>query len=75
MASGTVKWFNEENGYGYIVADDGGGDLFVHRGNIIGGDWRTRTLLEGMRVGFDLREGGRCPEAFRVMPLAPRGSP
>jgi cold shock protein len=75
VASGTVKWFNEENGYGYIVADDGGRDLFVHRGSIVGGDWRTRTLLEGTRVGFDLCEGGMCPEAVHVLPLAARGSP
>ena len=44
MASATVKWFNEENGYGYIAPDTGGSDLFVHRGSILG-DWRTRTLL------------------------------
>src|ERR1051325_4648297 len=55
MATGTVKWFNEENGYGYIAPDAGGKDLFVHRGSIIG-DWRSRTLPEGTRVGFDLRE-------------------
>ena len=75
MASGTVKWFNEENGYGYIVADDGGPDLFVHRGSIMGGDWRTKTLLEGTRVGFDLCEGGMCREALHVLPLSARGGP
>lgn len=75
LASGTVKWFNEENGYGFIVSDDGGRDLFVHRGSIIGADWRSRTLLEGARVGFDRCEGGMCPEAVRVLPLAARGSP
>ena len=74
MPSGPVKWFNEENGYGYIVADDGGPDLFVHRGSM-GGDWRTRTLLEGARVGFDLCEERMCPEAVGVLPLAARGSP
>jgi CspA family cold shock protein len=74
MASGTVKWFNEENGYGYIAADEGGKDLFVHRGSILG-DWRSRTLSEGTRVGFDLREGGMVPEAVRVLPLASKGSP
>jgi len=75
MASGTVKWFNEENGYGYIVADEGGRDLFVHRGSIMGEDWGTRTLLEGTRVGFDLREGGMAPEAIHVLPVAAKGSP
>jgi cold shock protein len=74
LASGTVKWFNEENGYGFITADDGGDDLFVHRGSIVG-DWRTRTLFEGTRVGFDLREGGMAREAVHVLPLASKGSP
>jgi CspA family cold shock protein len=75
LASGTVKWFDEENGYGYIVADVGGADLFVHRGSIMGDDWRTRTLHRGARVGYDLREGGFCPEAVHVLPLAAMGSP
>lgn len=74
MASGTVKWFNEENGYGYIAPDTGGSDLFVHRGSILG-DWRTRTLLEGTRVGFEVREGGMSPEAVNVPALATNGSP
>jgi cold shock protein len=69
LASGTVKWFNDESGYGYIAADEGGKDLFVHRGSIVG-DWRTRTLAEGARVGFELRKGGLGPEAVEVMPLA-----
>jgi cold shock protein len=74
VASGTVKWFNEENGYGYIVPDEGDRDLFVHRGSILG-DWRTRTLPEGTRVGFELREGGMSPEAVHVLPFATKGSP
>jgi CspA family cold shock protein len=75
LASGTVKWFNQENGYGYIVADVSGVDLFVHRGSIMGDDWRDRTLLEGARVGFDVREGGLFPEAIHVLPMAAKGSP
>jgi CspA family cold shock protein len=75
LASGTVKWFSEESGYGYIVADEGGADLFVHRGSIVGTDWRMRTLAEGARVGFDLRQGGMCPEAIHVLELAAKGSP
>jgi cold shock protein len=74
LPNGTVKWFNEENGYGFITADEGGTDLFVHRGSIVG-DWRTRTLTEGERVGFDLRQGGMGPEAVQVLPLALKGSP
>jgi CspA family cold shock protein len=69
-----VKWFNEENGYGFIAADEGGKELFVHRGSIIG-DWRTRTLIKGARVGFELREGGMGPEAVHVLPMASKGSP
>jgi CspA family cold shock protein len=64
----TVKWFNEENGYGYIVPDEGDTDLFVHRGILVG-DWHTRTLPEGTRVGFELREGGMSPEAVNVLCL------
>lgn len=75
LASGTVSWFNEESGYGYIVADESGANLFVHRGSIVGNDWRTRTLVEGARVGFDLREGGMCPEAIRVLRLVTKGTP
>jgi CspA family cold shock protein len=74
VASGTVKWFNQENGYGYIVPDEGDRDLFVHRGSILG-DWRTRTLPEGTRVGFELREGGMSPEAVNVLPFTTEGSP
>ena len=68
MAMGTVKWFNEASGYGYIAADGGGKDLFVHRGSIVG-DWRTTTLTEGCSVEFDRREGGFGPEAISVLPL------
>ena len=74
LASGTVKWFDEENGYGFISADEDGRDLFVHRGSIVG-DWRTRTLSEGTRVGFEPREGGIGPEAIHVLPLSLKGSP
>jgi CspA family cold shock protein len=73
VASGTVKWFNEENGYGYIAPDEGGKDLFVHRGSIVG-DWRTRILPDGTRVGFELREGGMSPEAVQVLRLATKES-
>jgi CspA family cold shock protein len=74
VASGTVKWFNKENGYGYIAPDAGGKELFVHRGSIMG-NWRKRTLREGARVGFDSREGGIGPVAIHVLPLAEKGSP
>ena len=73
LGSGTVKWFNEENGYGYIAPDEGGKDLFVHRGSIVG-DWRTRILPDGTRVGFELREGGMSLEAVQVLRLATKES-
>jgi cold shock protein len=69
VATGTVKWFNEASGYGYIVPDAGGKDLFVHRGSIVG-DWRTATLTEGGSVRFEARSGGMGPEAVNVAPLA-----
>lgn len=74
MASGTVKWFNEPSGYGFIVPDEGGKDLFVHRGSVLG-DWRTTTLTEGLRVEFERRKGRMGPEAVSVLPVTPDGSP
>jgi cold shock protein len=68
VANGTVQWFNEPNGYGFIAPDERGKDLFVHRGSIAG-DWRMRTLAEGDRVEFELREGGMLPEAIHVSAL------
>jgi len=69
MATGLVKWFNDASGYGFIVSDEGGKDLWVHRRSIVG-DVRT-TLTEGERVDFEPREGGMGPEAINVLPLAP----
>ena len=69
MATGLVKWFNDASGYGFIVPDEGGKDLWVHRRSIVG-DVRT-TLTEGERVDFEPREGGMGPEAINVLPLAP----
>jgi cold shock CspA family protein len=69
------QWDGEvvrRNGYGYIVPDRGDADSCAsrqHRG------WRTRTLFEGARVGFDLREGGFGPEAIHVLQQAAKGSP
>jgi CspA family cold shock protein len=71
MPTGIVKWFNQASGYGYIVADDGGKELFVRRASIIG-DWRTATLSEGARVEFERQEGGMGPEAMSVLGAAGR---
>ncbi|OPZ60961.1 MAG: Cold shock-like protein CspLA [Deltaproteobacteria bacterium ADurb.Bin510] len=63
MANGTVKWFNEEKGYGFITAD-GGKDVFVHYSAIQGTGFRK--LDEGDRVTFDITEGQKGPQASNV---------
>jgi cold shock protein len=66
MATGTVKWFNNQKGYGFIVPEDGGEDLFVHHSNI---DMEGfRTLTEGQRVEFETGQGRKGPEATKVRP-------
>jgi CspA family cold shock protein len=64
MASGTVKWFNDAKGYGFITPDAGGKDLFVHHSNIAGSGFKS--LSENARVEFDEREGTKGPEAINV---------
>jgi cold shock protein len=64
MATGTVKWFNDQKGYGFIQPDEGGKDLFVHHSAITGHGFKT--LPEGARVSFEAREGQKGPEAADV---------
>jgi len=64
VATGTVKWFSNEKGYGFIVPDDGGKDLFVHHSNIEGEGFKT--LQEGQKVEYEAAEGRKGPEATRV---------
>ncbi|MGZ4431587.1 MAG: cold-shock protein [Gaiellales bacterium] len=68
MATGTVKWFNDSKGYGFIQPDDGGKDLFVHHSAIEGSGFKT--LAEGAKVSFEAREGAKGPEAIGVAPVA-----
>ena len=64
MASGTVKWFNDAKGYGFITPDEGGKDLFVHHSNIAGSGFKS--LSENAKVEYDEREGTKGPEAINV---------
>lgn len=66
MASGTVKWFNSEKGYGFIRPDEGGEDLFVHFSAIQMGGYKT--LEEGQKVTFEVTEGRKGPQAAEVSP-------
>jgi CspA family cold shock protein len=67
MATGTVKWFNDSKGYGFIAPDDGGKDLFVHHSSISGDGFKT--LAEGAKVSYEAREGSKGPEATGVTPV------
>ena len=64
MATGTVKWFNDSKGYGFITPEGGSKDVFVHHSGIAGDGFKT--LAEGARVEFEQREGQRGPEAMNV---------
>ena len=64
MANGTVKWFSDQKGYGFIKPDDGGKDLFVHYSNVEGDGFKT--LQEEQKVEYEASEGQKGPEATRV---------
>jgi cold shock protein len=65
MATGTVKWFNDAKGYGFIAPEDGSKDVFVHFSNIAGDGFKS--LSEGSKVEFEVREGEKGPEALNVV--------
>ena len=67
MATGTVKWFNDAKGYGFIAPDEGTKDLSVHFSNIAGEGFKS--LSEGSRVEYEAREGTKGPEATNVIPI------
>jgi len=64
MANGTVKWFNESKGFGFITSEDGS-DVFVHYSSIQGNGFKS--LAEGDNVSFDVEKGPKGPKAVNVM--------
>jgi CspA family cold shock protein len=67
VATGTVKWFSSEKGYGFITPEDGSADVFVHFSAISGEGYRN--LEEGQRVEFDVTQGQKGPQAGNVRPV------
>ena len=67
MATGTVKWFNDDKGFGFITPDESGKDLFVHHQAIVGDGYRS--LNEGAKVSYDAEAGDKGPKAVNVTAL------
>ena len=68
MAEGTVKWFSNEKGYGFITPEDGGKDLFVHFSSISGEGYRS--LNDGAKVTYEAEDGPKGPVAVNVQEIA-----
>ncbi|MBZ4318007.1 cold-shock protein [Streptomyces huiliensis] len=66
MATGIVKWFNSEKGFGFIQQDGGGADVFAHYSNIATTGFRE--LTEGQKVTFDITQGHKGPQAENIIP-------
>lgn len=64
MPNGTVKWFNDDKGYGFITPDDGSKDVFVHHSAIAGSGFKS--LSEGAKVSYEVEDGPKGPAAANV---------
>ena len=67
MATGTVKWFSDEKGFGFITPDEGSRDLFVHHSSIQADGYRS--LAEGAKVSYDAEQGPKGPAAANVQTI------
>jgi CspA family cold shock protein len=66
-ATGTVKWFNDAKGFGFIAQDDGGKDVFVHFSALTGSGFKS--LAEGQKVTYDVTDGAKGPQASNVVTI------
>jgi cold shock protein len=66
MATGTVKWFNDSKGFGFITPSDGSKDVFVHHSSIKSDGFRS--LAEGQEVNYEVEQGPKGPSAIDVVP-------
>ncbi|MHC4251223.1 MAG: transcription antiterminator/RNA stability regulator CspE [Planctomycetota bacterium] len=67
MAQGTVKWFNDQKGFGFITPDDGSPDVFAHFSEIQSDGFKT--LTEGQKVEFEVQQGDKGPRASGIKPV------
>lgn len=67
MATGTVKWFNDTKGFGFITPDDGGDDLFAHYSEVQAHGFKS--LQEKQKVSFEIKEGQKGKQASNIQPL------
>jgi cold shock protein len=68
MPTGTVKWFNDDKGFGFVTPDEVGSDLFVHHTGIAGDGFKS--LAEGVKVSYEAEASDKGPKAVNVQPLA-----